>query len=174
MTSFKYYFFFLTILVFVSCRQDNSISTGETTDSNQLTNHNASLQEKGDNVIWMTPKQFTPISFLNAVVRKNDKDTLINVITMVDDFPIDWVKKSDIDTLMTLIKSTKRCNCFLNPLSSYIPTNISADIGGYAIIFVNSFRQKTKIKMGLYSCPKTEKQSVEKLTKWWENYNKKK
>jgi hypothetical protein len=118
----------------------------------------------------MTLKQFTPISFLKLVDKKKGKDSLINVVTMVDQFPIGWVKQYDIDTLVTLIKSTKKCCCFLNPLSSFLPRNQSAEIGGYAIIFINSFRQRTKIDLGLYSCPKTDKQSVEEITKWWTNY----
>jgi hypothetical protein len=47
---------------------------------------------------------------------------------MVDQFPIGWVKQYDIDTLVTLIKSTKKCYCFLNPLSSFVPLNQSAEI----------------------------------------------
>jgi hypothetical protein len=89
---------------------------------------------------------------------------------MVDDFPVEWVKESDIDTLIRLVTSTKKCNCFVNPLSSYIPTNQNADIGGYAIIFINSFREKSKVSLGLYSCPKTNKKSVEEINKWWTKY----
>ena len=170
MTYIKYYFFSLTILLFAACGQNKPTKTENTIDSIQINKYTDTLQQNSDTILWLTPNEFTPISFLNAVIKQNDKDTLINVITMVDEFPVDWVKQSDIDTLITLITSTKKCNCFLNPLSSYIPTNKNADIGGYAIIFINSFRQKSKINLGLYSCPKTDKKSAEIINKWWKVY----
>ncbi len=160
----------MTILLFAACGQNKPTNTENTIDSIPTTKHTDTLQKNSDTVHWLTPMELTPISFLNAVIKHNDKDTLIYVITMVDEFPVDWVKQSDIDSLVTLITSTKKCNCFLNPLSSYIPTNKNADIGGYAIIFINSFRQKSKINLGLYSCPKTDKKSVEEINEWWTEY----
>jgi hypothetical protein len=174
MTYIKYYFFSLIILLFIACGQDKPAKVENTIDTIQITKQIDTLQYNSDTFHWLTPKEFTPSSFLNAVIDKNDKDTIINVITMEDDFPVDWVKHSDIDTLVKLITSTKKCKCFLNPLSSYIPTNKNADIGGYAIIFINSFRQKSKINLGLYSCPTTDQKSVEEITKWWTEYKKKK
>jgi hypothetical protein len=89
---------------------------------------------------------------------------------MHNNFPDDWVKKSDIDTLIQLIESTQKCDCYLSPLSSTIPTNVCANVGGYAIIFINSFRLKKKVDLGLYSCPKTDKKSVQEIKTWWKNY----
>lgn len=159
----------LTFIIFVfslfGCNQSKSENVLMTNEKSADTTNNQTLtQQNSDSISWLTPSQFTPISFLNAVV--NGKFP----ITMIDEFPIDWVKESDIDTLMTLINSTRKCSCFLNPYSSYIPINDNADIGGYAIIFINSFRQKHKINLGLYSCPKTDKKSVEEITKWWNNH----
>ncbi len=170
MTHVKYYIFSLTIILFAACKQNKPTNSENSIDSIQITKQIDIIQKNSDTVHWLTPKEFTPLSFLNAVIKQNDKDTIIQVMTMVDEFPVDWVKQSDIDTLVTLISSTKKCNCFLNPLSSYIPFNENADIGGYAIIFINSFRQKRKINLGLYSCPETEKKSVNEINKWWYEY----
>jgi hypothetical protein len=164
MKRLKYYFYFLTIFLLVACGQNESKKTDDKLSAIKQVD---TLQIKSDTIHWLTPNQFTPITFINAVTKSNKQDTLINVITMVDEFPKDWIKPSDIDTLMTLIRSTKKCNCFLNPLSSFIPTKDHADIGGYAIIFINAYRQKTKVDLGLYSCPKTDKKSVDEITKWW-------
>jgi hypothetical protein len=119
---------------------------------------------------WLTPAQFTSISFLNDVAYKSNENHKINVISMVDEFPNDWVNESDIDTLITLIQSTRKARCFLDPQSSYLPISDNADIGGYAIIFINSFRHKTKINLGLYNCPKTDDKSVAEILKWWISY----
>ena len=166
----KYYFYLLIILLFAACGPNKPASTENVVGSSQVTDYLDSLQQNSDSIHWLTPGQFTPISFLNAVIKKSSKTSFLNVITMVDEFPVDWVKPSDVDTLVTLIKSTKKCNCFLNPLSSFIPTNENADVGGYAIIFLNSFRQKTKVSLGLYSCPQTNKKSADEIIKWWTKY----
>lgn len=172
MTDVKYYIFSLTILLFIACRQNKPTNSDNSIDHNQITKHNDTLQQNSDTIHWLTSKDLTPISFLKAVIKQNDNDTLINVLTMIDEFPVDWVKQSDIDTLVTLITSTKECKCFLNPLSSSIPINKNADVGGYAIIFANSFRHKSKINLGHYSCPQTENKSVEEINKWWAEFKK--
>jgi len=87
-------------------------------------------------------------------------------------FPVDWVKRSDIDTLMVLMNSKRKCYCTMNPLSSYIPKYDSADVGGYAVVFINSFRNKNAIAMGLNNCPKTDTQSVREIIEWYEGFRK--
>ena len=116
---------------------------------------------------WLTPKQFTPLSFIKALTMNETKPQLIHETTVIDAFPDNWVKSSDLDSLITLIGSTTKCNCSLNPLSSRSPTNENADVGGYAIFFINSYRQKSKISIGLYTCPRTNKESVDEIMKWW-------
>ena len=131
---------------------------------------NDSVKVKKGSSFYLNPREFTPLSFINAVTIPDEtKNHSINVTTMTE-FPEDWVKSSDLDSLITLIGSTTKCNCSKSPLSSHIPTNMNADIGGYAIIFINSFRQKKRISLGLYNCPKTQKESVEEIMKWWTDF----
>lgn len=123
--------------------------------------------------------QFTPISFikyfsrnqgnnsvLNVTVNKGT-DTVLNVITMIDNFPENWVKETDIDTLISILSSKERCSCFLNPLSSKIPTDDYAETGGYAAVFIQSFMKNQKIELGLYACPKTDEILNSELINWW-------
>ena len=117
----------------------------------------------------LAPNQFTPFSLIKELTIKGDMRP-INVTTMADAFPEDWVKASDIDSLISLIGSTTKANCFLNPLSSNVSRNESADVGGYAMIFINSFRQKQKVSLGLYNCPKTNKEAVDEILKWWNEF----
>ena len=93
-------------------------------------------------------------------------------ITMISIYPDDWVKESDIPILMRLINSKRKCNCITDPRAnvSLLGTDI-ADVGGYAIIFINSFRNKEKIQLW-HNCPKTNKKDVDDLTKWWTDYKK--
>jgi hypothetical protein len=117
---------------------------------------------------FLKPDQFSPITFLKAVSRNSKSKTgsLIIPITMFDNFPIDWVKKEYIDTLISIINSKDTCGCFLNPLSSYIP-NDYADKGGYAAIFIKAFRDKKNVSFGLHSCPKVDEQLNKELINWW-------
>ncbi len=99
------------------------------------------------------PSDMTVSAFLNAVKIPGGKTHKINVVSISDEFPENWLKTADIDTLVALVKSKEKCYCIINPLSSYIPSD-SADIGGYTIELIRAFQQKTKVTFGLYSCPK--------------------
>lgn len=115
----------------------------------------------------LTPKNMTPLDFIETMKIKSTQINNINVVTMADSFPNNWLTKKDVDTLINLINSKEKCNCFSNPLSSYIPTNDSAEIGGYAIWLIKSYKEKKKISFGLNACPKTDVVEADKLMKWW-------
>lgn len=166
----RYSFFSLTLLLFSPCGNYKNANSQYPGDGMPIVKANDASAQTSDTVRFRSPKELTPLSLLKAVVREYHKDSLINVITMVDEFPVDWVNVSDVDTLVSLITSTQKCCCLLNPFSSYIPTNKHAEIGGYAIIFINSFRQKSKINLGLYLCPYTDQDSVAEIKKWWTEY----
>lgn len=123
-----------------------------------------------DSLTFQSSKDYTPISFLKEALIKDGEDNgIVSFFVVTNNFPEDWVKESDVRNLMLLIESTKKCECYLNPLASSIPTG-NAELGGYAILFINSFRFKEKIDLGLYCCPKINKKEVEELKTWWENY----
>ena len=119
---------------------------------------------------FIHPTRLTPSQFLSLVKSTHFSDTLY-FLTVIDDFPNYWVTKSHIDTLMTLINSNEKCGCIVNPLSSFIP-NERADVGGYAIKLVNSFRTKQKLSFGLWACPRTNKKEVNVLIEWWKTQTK--
>ncbi len=85
---------------------------------------------------------------------------------MIDKFPIDWVKREHIDTLITMLDSKNSCGCFLNPLSSYIPNGF-AERGAYAAIFIKSYKDKQPVSFGLYACPKIDEKLNKELIDWW-------
>lgn len=122
---------------------------------------------KGHKTVWKQPKDYSPISFLEHVLIDDDKNEDMQYAMMMDDFPIGWVKDSDIDTLMTFIDSEDKCYCFVSPLSSYLPIAEKANLGGYAIIFINSFRRGEKVSMGLHNCPQTDSAISEDIKQWW-------
>ncbi len=114
------------------------------------------------------PEDYDPISFINAVSNniKKGNSTFRIGMTMINEFPIDWVKKEHIEPLFQLLESEEVCGCYLNPLSSFIPSDDFAEKGGYAGIFIQSFLENKKVELGLYSCPKVDKKLNKKLKKW--------
>jgi len=103
--------------------------------------------------------------FLDAI-KKNDSSEFLNFITVEKEFPSDWVKSSNIDTLISLIESRDRCRCVLNPISSYIPSKEKANLGGYAILILNSYRNNKPLKFSLWACPTTNEKDVKEILIW--------
>ena len=118
---------------------------------------------------FLRPEQYDPITFIQAVSRivKSDSTKFIPCMTMIDKFPVDWVKREHIDTLITMLDSKDSCGCFLNPLSSYIPNGF-AEKGAYAAIFIKSYRDKQPVSFGLNACPKIDEKLNKELIDWWE------
>ena len=119
--------------------------------------------EHYNNNIWKTPKDYSPTSLIMEVANGENNKTL----TLADEFPLNWVEKKDIEPLINLISNTEKCKCLLNPLSSKIPINDFAQIGGYARIFIESYKDAKEIQLGLYSCPKVDLDINKDLIDWW-------
>ena len=120
---------------------------------------------------FLNPKSFNSFSLLKAIrINKTKKNTL-PFLTIENEFPENWVKFEDINELIKLIDSKEKCKCLVNPLSSYLPTNEKANIGGFAVLLINSFKNNTKIDIGLYNCTETSKNEIREIKKWW-NENK--
>ena len=118
---------------------------------------------------FSTLDQYDPITFIDAVSRTIEVNNGLSSvgISMVDEFPIDWVKEEHIDTLISMLNSKDTCGCYLNPLSSYIPNDF-ADKGGYAGIFIKAYKERKPVSLGLYLCPKVDQKLNEELVSWWE------
>ena len=142
---------FVILILFFSCARKKHIAT--------------------DSTNWVSPKNLTPCSFLELVKQKGNVNDRLGVYDMTDDFPNNWIKHSDIDTLITLVNSKASCNCFLNPFSSYIPHE-KADLGGYAIKLIKFYKENKKVSFGLYSCPTTNEKEANELIKWWSEQKK--
>ncbi len=115
------------------------------------------------------PEQYDPFTFIEAVSRKvkpNSKG-FVPCLSMSDEFPIDWVKRDHIDTLITLLDSRDSCRCFKNTLSSVIPKGF-AEKGAYAATFIKSYKDKQPVSFGMIACPKIDKKLNKELIDWWE------
>lgn len=152
----------LAIVIWLGAGGCTSKPTAKETSSNS---GSTSVDISVQHVSWLTPESMTPLEFLGTMKQGDNYDPL-EVVVMLDSFPKNWIKKKDIDNLSKPVNSREKCLCFLNPLSSYIPKD-SADLGGYAMKLIESYKQKKKLSFGLYACPKTTKIEAEELINWW-------
>ena len=112
-------------------------------------------------------------TFFKLFTEKYCETRKLNIITFAGEFPENWVKSEDIDYLVSIVNSNKKCCGYINEYSSYLSTEQS-EVGGFAIIFLNSYITKTKINLGLNCNPKTDKKSIKKIEDWYCNEYKKK
>ena len=159
------YLLFTCAFIIVSCGQ-NRLGHIQMTNSDTSDKKVTEKSRTTDTSYWLSPKTLKPFTFLEIMKKKRTTANDFDVIVMIDSFPDNWVRREDIDSLMTLVGSKEKCNCYLNPLSSYIPQD-NAEVGGFAIELVSSFRQNKKVSFGLYSCPKTNEKEAEELIRWW-------
>lgn len=125
-------------------------------------------KQKKENVIQRkSVSEYSPIGFIEELKKENT----FNVLSIKDDLSKNWIRSTDLDSLISLVESKEKCSCYLNPLSSYIPKD-SAEVGGFAIEFLKAFKENRKVNLGLYSCPKVDKREALELKLWLKNYNK--
>ena len=125
-----------------------------------------------DSVKTLRPKDLNAKSFIKLFTEKYVENKKLNIITLSGEFPENWVKDDDVEYLMSLIKSKKKCCSYINIYSSFITTE-QAEVGGFAIIFMNSFIENKKINLGLTNSPKTDTKAVERIESWYKNRKKK-
>jgi hypothetical protein len=148
-------------------RQEKPAASNEAADSNKVSSKLLISHANGSVAApWPSPKNMTPLSFLEAMKKRENTMGELWFVTMANDFPENWIHKEDIGMLINLIDSKERCNCFMNPISSKIPKG-NANVGGYAIELINAYKEKRKVNFGLYLCPETNKQKVDELVSWW-------
>lgn len=119
----------------------------------------------------LSPKDLNPKSFISLFKEKYNKDSKLNFITLTGDFPKNWVKPNDIEYLISIIYSKEKCCGYMNVFSSFISSE-NAEVGGFAIIFLNSYISKTKINLGLNSNPKVDAASIKKIETWYQELHK--
>lgn len=163
----------LLLVLLASCEREhttyeNKVTAAKDTVSSSKTAAVVSTYTLGNTAaaLWLSPKTMTPFSFLAIMKKRKEDGNTLGAVTMTDDFPNNWIRKEDIAALLKLIDSQEKCSCFLNPLSSRIPTG-NATVGGYAIAFVDAYKEKRNVSFDLCACPEANKQKANALRKWW-------
>jgi hypothetical protein len=119
---------------------------------------------------FLYPKDFTPQSFITLFTKQYNKNKTLNNITMAGEFPNNWVKPKDVGYLISIMRSKQKCCNYMNVFSSHI-LNEKSEVGGFAIIFLNSYISGNRINLGLNCSPKTNLKEIQKIENWYNNVN---
>ena len=117
-------------------------------------------------------KNLRPKEFIEICEKNYKENSKLNFVTFSGDFEENWVTKNDLEYLISVINSKQKCCGYMNVFSSFICSE-NAEVGGFAVIFLKSFKEKSIINLGLNSNPKFDKTESEKILTWYENYEKK-
>lgn len=120
----------------------------------------------------LSPKDLNPKSFISLFKEKYNKDSEFHYVSMLGDFPDNWVKPNDVQYLISIMYSKEKCCGYMNIFSSTLLTE-DAEVGGFAIIFLNSYISKTRINLGLNSNPKADAASIKKIETWYQKLHEK-
>lgn len=129
------------------------------------------------NSIVLNPDETTPLRLINSFKKGKAKNDSLDIngkhygfrSFIMDKFKSNWIKLRDIDSLVSLVKSKEKCVCYVNSLSSFIPKD-SAELGGYAVLVIESFQKKIPLNFGMGCCPKEDDKKADEIIEWWKNY----
>lgn len=109
----------------------------------------------------------TPRELIELLKNTDNKRSKLNQIVFNDKAPADWIKKSDIGFLMTLIHSSDTAKCFVSVLSSQACfNNCFSTLGGQAIEMIECYREKVRFPRSFFNCPKTDAKKVKEIHEW--------
>lgn len=120
--------------------------------------------------ITLKAKEIPPLLFLQKLIKTSEND--FRGIKIVYDFPDGWVTHADVDSLIKLVRSKTRCKCFMIPLAMYMPFKENTNLGGYAIEFIKSYKEKRRVNFAQNTCPEINEEDAANLISWWSEVNK--
>jgi hypothetical protein len=114
----------------------------------------------------LSPKDLDPKSFIKLFTEEYNKNSKLNFVTLSGEFPKNWVRPNDIKYLISIMHSQEKCCGYMHIFSSHMLSD-NAEVGGFAIIFLNSYISNTKINLGLNCNPKTDQEAIKKIENWY-------
>lgn len=162
----------LFILTIFSCNHKTENITNESLSFENVSSKNFAEKIISDTTSILRIKNLSPKEFIEICEKNYNKNAKLNFVTFGGDFEENWVKKNDLEYLISKINSKKKCCGYMNVFSSFISSE-NAEVGGFVLIFLKSFKEKSVINLGLNSNPKFDKNESEKIITWYKNYEKK-
>ena len=141
-----------------------SLSCTEKSKKNEYNSPKFSLNTNNKNDI----KDLNAKSFIDLCLKNYKENNNFNLLVFSGDFPQNWVKKEDIVYLIHIIDSKQKCCGYMNVFSSHINLDY-AEVGGFAILFIKSYKENKQLNFGLNSNPKVDEKEIEIILNWYKN-----
>lgn len=162
----------LFILTLFSCNLKTENITNENLTFENVSSKNFAEKIVSDTTSILRIKNLRPKEFIEICEKNYKENSKLNFVTFSGDFEENWVTKNDLEYLISVINSKQKCCGYMNVFSSFISSE-NAEVGGFALIFLKSFKEKSIINLGLNSNPKFDKTESGKILTWYDNYEKK-
>lgn len=127
------------------------------------------MESNVTNINKLTVFQFIE---LLKIDKENSKKTPKVLTISGMQTPENWLTKSDVDSLVTLINSTDSAKCIMLVISSYLPLNESSTIGGQIMNIIKAYKDKKKYPTFLISYAKTDQKQIAEIEDWWNEQKK--
>lgn len=108
----------------------------------------------------------TVIEFIEALIVNERKKNEISVLLVRGTADSNWIKKSDVEFLMSLIDSKQDAKCIFNINASLVPKGRST-IGDHAIRLIEVYKSKKEFPDEFLICPKYDRKKRKEIKKWW-------
>ena len=144
------------------------LSCSKKSKKNAINPTEFSLNSNSENVI----KYLTAKKFIDLCLKNYNENKKLNFVVFSGDYPQNWVRKQDVEYLISNVNSKQKCCGYMNVFSSYISSD-NAEVGGFAILFIKSYIEKKQLNFGLNSNPKVDEKEVENILNWYKNKNRK-
>lgn len=128
--------------------------------------------DKGSKIDFVNLNDYSVYQFIELLKIDNEKPNQLNILTVGMQSPENWIVEKDIDRLMAFVNSTEPAKCVMQVISSHLPVGESSTIGGQVMDIIEAFKENKSYPTILTSCPKTDKERIDRLTKWWNEQKK--
>lgn len=108
----------------------------------------------------------TVIELIEALKLQKRNENEIYVLLVGGTADSNWIKKSDVAFLMSLIDSKQDAKCIFNLDASLVPKDKST-IGDHAIRLIEVYKSKKEFPDEFLICPKYNRKKRKELKKWW-------
>ena len=103
---------------------------------------------------------------MNELVLNERKKNHLYAIFYDQNADSNWINKSDVEYLMTLIDSKQGAYCLFWSYASMLPRGEST-IGDHAIMMIEAFKYNREYPDESLICPKYGRKIRKELKKWW-------
>lgn len=137
------------------------------TDFTNLNNYDCSKNRLSILLDSITVKEYIDILKIQNPIPNG-----VYILNTFGDAPNNWITRSDIAQMISLIDSQARTYCVMQMISSNMPDLLEySTLGGQIMNLIDSYRFNKKYPGFLTDCAKNDEMRKKEIIEWWENNN---